>query len=148
MHLPTPEMHILLLTAKRSGSSGLVEAGSIRGTSILSFPPALHFWVPKLISALHVALLDHEVSGDLLLHGDRLHAQLYADHHCLLHLRHNSNLCQKLPRLWQDKPDGKKVNAPASHAQSRISLLLMRGNASILLNRVPHAENPATDGDV
>ena len=40
-----------------------------------------------------------EVSGDLLLHGDRLHAQLYADHHCLLHLRHNSNLCQSTTSL-------------------------------------------------
>ena len=39
---------------------------------------------------VHVALLDHEVAGDLLLDGDRLHAQLYADHHRLLHLRHNS----------------------------------------------------------
>ena len=43
---------------------------------------------------------------------------------------------------------GREESECTSHARSRISLLLMRGNASILLNRVPHAENPATDGDV
>ena len=39
------------------------------------------------------------------------------------------------PRQVQDDP-------------GRISLLLMRGNASILLNRVPCAANPATDSDL
>ena len=43
---------------------------------------------------------------------------------------------------------GREESECSSHARSRISLLLMRGNASILLNRIPYDADPAVDGDL